>query len=394
MKGWGVRVYVNQHSTTNPPIVTAQYANPDQIDYADFAHNYTANLTVPANNAESPRNLYFYLYCTEFSPNTTTQSSIDNEILITTRTQDYWVATTQVPGGTNNVLYYDPANRLRVGRFQDGAITGFWSSDGPSFSSNLIYFRFGGVIGFDGNGRNGGAFGVTGGDYGQGSLRFLPQTQSITQYNDIPYYNSAGMDNTTPGYYISDPGYHNYDNVRMGKGDPCRLVGYMHTEIRAMTREQFDAAMAASQWRIATANENAIFAGGISAATFDQNVQTQAWYIYYQWNGLGVRPSPLSYNWLVAPANGSLRGIWLPVSLTEQKSPDGIYMAGTPFRNNAGQLVVTNPINANYWSGTVRSATEAYSIAQLDDTRLAPNNWRTMQDGLPVRCVRRNPTTP
>ncbi|MDR1671215.1 MAG: FimB/Mfa2 family fimbrial subunit [Alistipes sp.] len=391
MKGWGIRAYMGQHSTTNRPIVQAQYANPDQVNYADYAHNYTTNITVPPNNAESPRDIYFYLYCTEFSPDPGQQASIDNEILVSVRTQDYWVATTQAPGGTNNVLYYDPANRLRVGKFQDGAITGFWSSDGPSFSSNLIYFKFGGVIGFDGNGRNMGEFGVTGGDYGQGSLRFLPQQQSIGGYNDIPWYNSAGQDTTTPGYYISDPGYHNYDNVRVGKGDPCRLVGFQGPEIQRMTRDQFNAAMAASQWRIATANENAIFGGGIGATTFDERVVTQTWYTYYQWNGLGTRPTQFHYNWLVAPANGTMRGVWMPVSLTEQKSPDGVYMAGTPFRNNVGQLIVTNPVNVNYWSGTSRDGSTAYSIAQLDDTRFAPNNWRTMRDGLPVRCVRRNP---
>jgi hypothetical protein len=392
LKGWGVRVYVNQHSTTNPPLVQAQYANPDQINYADREHNYTTNLTVPGNNAESPRNLYFYLYSTEFSPDPTQQASINNEILISTRTQDYWVSTTQAPGGSNNVLYYDPTNRLRVGKYRDGAITGAWSSDGPSFSSNLLYFKFGSVVGFDGNGRNMGEFSVTGGDYNQGSIRFLLMLGTINTYNDIPWFNSNGTDPTTPGFYISDPSYHNYDNVRRGKGDPCRLVGYQAPEILNMTRAQFDAAMAASQWRAPTAKENAIFLGGAGAATFDETFLAGTWYTYTQWSGTGTPPS-YAYNWLVNPGN-TTNGLWAPVSQTEQKNPDGSYMAGTPFRNNVGQLIVTNPVNVNYWSGTSRDGFNAYSTAQLDAVRLAPNNWRTMRDGLIMRCVRRNPTTP
>jgi hypothetical protein len=69
-------------------------------------------------------------------------------------------------------------------------------------------------------------------------------------------------------------------------------------------------------------------------------------------------------------------------------------MASTPYRNNIGQLIVTNPQNANFWSGTSRDGQNAYNVAQLDETRLAPNNWRTMRDGLIMRCVRRNPTAP
>jgi hypothetical protein len=55
---------------------------------------------------------------------------------------------------------------------------------------------------------------------------------------------------------------------------------------------------------------------------------------------------------------------------------------------------VTNPQNANFWSGTSRDGQNAYNVAQLDDTHLSPNNWRTMRDGLIMRCVRRNPTSP
>ena len=65
-----------------------------------------------------------------------------------------------------------------------------------------------------------------------------------------------------PGFYISDPSYNNYERFRnYGRGDPCRLAGYLASEIRNWTEAQFNDAMERSEWRIATAKENALYVG-------------------------------------------------------------------------------------------------------------------------------------
>jgi hypothetical protein len=117
------------------------------------------------------------------------------------------------------ILYWD-GTRMQVGAW--GPVV----SGGKANMSNLLYFKFGGVVGVSNVvAPNGTAW------PGADAVKFNPVTGSpdYADYTTIPFWNGT---DTSDGY-ISSTSYHTKDNVLAGRGDPCKLVGLTITQIRA-----------------------------------------------------------------------------------------------------------------------------------------------------------------
>jgi hypothetical protein len=112
------------------------------------------------------------------------------------------------------ILYWD-GTRMQVGASEHigGVVT----------QSNILFFKFGSVVGFTNTS-------ITD-TWGTGDVKFNPPGGSYeansTGYTNIPAWNGTS---TTDGY-ISDPAYHKLDNVKAGRGDPCKLAGLTITDI-------------------------------------------------------------------------------------------------------------------------------------------------------------------
>ena len=147
-----------------------------------------------------------------------------------------------------------------------------------------LYFKFGSVVGIQQPAS------VT---FNLSDIVFNPLASpgSITGYGDgsgsnyttdlpgIPCYSNVNWNPYT--YFrnnVSSDSYHNLDNVKMGKGDPCRLIGMTANEIRGFTDDEDlytrEAALAAAGiggWRLPTNVENQRFSGQTSNVAYNQH---------------------------------------------------------------------------------------------------------------------------
>jgi hypothetical protein len=278
--------------------------------------------------------------------------------------------------GCADILYLAPDSTLSVGKWKDGQIT----------MQNLLFFKFGGVVGFTAPNPPAAYTWDVGAN--PGLIKFNPTTISFTSYTGNP----AGI----PGYTtnddynqganrvlnISDPAYHKAAFIRAGKGDPCKLVNLKPSTIKSMSDIQLNAHN--SGWRLATYVENLDFLRG-PAFWFDPLLinpslpNTTATY----WGSLGGRDG----GWF--PITGpreittgrTTRTInqhgFLPIT--------GYYTSQGQGNNNRG---VYNTIGSGaYWSGTVAESALGYRIL-FDQSFAYPTHRGNFANGHPVRCVR------
>jgi hypothetical protein len=141
---------------------------------------------------------------------------------------------------------------------------GKWTTQGGAANmSNLLYFKFGSVVGFTNTVAAEGTVWP-----GASAVKFNPPgtiyAATAAGYQSIPYWNGTDL---TDGF-ISSNGYHTVANVKAGRGDPCKLVGLTVEQIKAGTVDNTD-------WRLPTDAENAAYssptyvdgAGWISGTT-------------------------------------------------------------------------------------------------------------------------------
>jgi hypothetical protein len=282
-----------------------------------------------------------------------------------------------LPGGFGDILYFDASNVLRVGR---------WGKEiSTTNRNNIAFFKFGGAVGF----KNGATFSaaevvfnttntaVT--SYGSGST----DAQNSLAYNRVPAFWTT--DWSTGVRNISDPAYHNHTNVTVnGRGDPCKLAGYTGAQIAAMNPTQFIAIN--SGWRLATAEENAKFAGGPNSGWQLGNAA------YTHAHGT----TSTTYNFWVSSTNSPANpwgGGWFPIAGPSSTTPNtaGSFIGSTGIRSTNGQ--VTNHANNNSdisaWSGTPVSTTMGHYLSVVGST-IAPVATREFAYGKIVRCVRDN----
>ena len=404
LQGWGMRVYEGPYSPDKTPVVQQDFASQNSgttINAAGLPQNYATTVNIPANTSSTATKvLYFYQYASEF-PN------MDPALLLVgVRVQDYMPpnAPPVNGGGGADFIYFDASNRYRIGNIMDGSITASTqTSSGTGFTSNLALFKFGSIIGFDGNGVFGGQVGVM-----TGTIKFDPTNRAISRYQDILAFNnttSPAPPSTAPGTYIGDPGYNTYYNLmEFGLGDPCRLIGYNDAEVRAWTEDQWQAAMNASQWRIATAMENAYFIGGSGATSFDPTRPPTNWTRGTQFNntwtsiyGYGYQQGTTSNLYNFEVPNQTPARIAVPVVPGGQPLSSPMRVTGNSIRYApTGQLGLDNPLEVNFWSGTVAyNSTDTgqlgYGVVRVPGGNhyLYPSYQRQVNFGMPVRCVRR-----
>ena len=286
---------------------------------------------------------------------------------------------------SGDLLYFD-GNTLKLGN---------WGSEVNA--SNIAYFKFGGVVGFDGVG----AFNAA------TSVRFKPVNAAVTAYGNgntdadntlpnVPAFWSTdwkGSIGATPS--VTDPSYHNRDNVVLrGKGDPCMLVGYTGAQIAAMDEQAFNTMTSQSAWRLPTYKENMDFAGGNHNNKPTWQLGDPA-LLYHQNTGFNHDHANYYVSGAASPAN-PLAGGWFPMVQGAMPNTAGTFLPATGNRDTDGEIVAQGVIGS-YWSNTVRSdnwGTQLY----FGNSFMNPVNNMSYATGSTVRCVANitlsvNPTT-
>lgn len=148
-------------------------------------------------------------------------------------------------GGNARILYIDDQGKLQPRK-------DISSSIGKLTQENVLLFQGGSVVGMDA---------VTPEWADDGSVvKFNPSRVPVTTWSSVPGYTAAdytaGLTNT------SDPAYNNVANIRLGKGDPCALVGYSGAEIAAMSDAELQTVLDNAFLRLPTVLESVYFAGG------------------------------------------------------------------------------------------------------------------------------------
>ena len=292
------------------------------------------------------------------------------------------------PSGSADILYFDADTVLRCGRWSDGQIT----------MNNLLFFKFGSVIGFKAPSSTGTlsrANMVALIVYNPTTIQVIANANSgaIGAYHDnndkLPGIPSYEPPNHPAMMNISASIYHNVTNIRVGKGDPCKLVGLKPSQVRTMTDPALDAHN--SGWRMPTANENIDFVRAPAS-----------WYV----NG-SVILTPTPWN---NPAtywgqdNYGKYGGWFPIPGNRQHGPlERITQINT---NPNGFLPVTgsfdwvdsgnadtrtsynnNVTEGAYWSSDVNTNNQGKSFL-FNGSNLYPANWDHLHSGRAVRCVK------
>jgi len=169
----------------------------------------------------------------------------------------------------------------------------------------------------------------------------------ITDWASVPMYNGA---KDFPNI-VSDPKYHNPENVRLGKGDPCRLVGLNLKNIAnpafKLSAEHIDNGV----WRMPTPEENRDF------TEYQKTTDTDA-----HWTTFGGVP-------------GGMFPIGNP----------GKFLPQTGYRKESGQTYRDGW--TDYWSCKPETSTQAYTMVIAPD-RIYPTSKAVYHNALIIRCVR------
>jgi hypothetical protein len=113
-----------------------------------------------------------------------------------------------------------------------------------NYKTKMLCFKFGSVVGVD---LNGTAFSTA-------NIKFNP-TVGVTissTYSTVPSYTAA--DYTAGVTNVSATNYHTAANVKLGKGDPCKLVGLTVAQVKAGVIDN-------KSYRLPTTAENVAFVG-------------------------------------------------------------------------------------------------------------------------------------
>lgn len=264
----------------------------------------------------------------------------------------YVVNVTQY-GQAGDLLYFKSDGTLSIGRW--GTVT----------QNNIAQFKFGSVIGFTNT--------STSDTWDAGDVKF--NTTGATTYG--AYINVPFANFTTGRMNVSEGSYHNGVNVKLGKGDPCKLVGLTGAQVQSMTVAQLDAYN--SGWRLPTDNDWLDFIG-----------TPTSWYS----NTLGsntLYQSSCNY-WGAAP-NGLGSGCWFPIPgdrnattgrTIRNTSPSG-YIPAAGYRDLDGSTLYVGSF-CNYWSG---SSYNTYGFQpNINSTVANTHIGSNFAYGFPVRCVR------
>jgi hypothetical protein len=177
-----------------------------------------------------------------------------------------------------------------------------------------------------------------------------------TGWGTVPVYNDNGTDFNLSPNTVTPPLYHTKENVKLGKGDPCRLVGLDLAKIKnaADVSALTDADIDNGVWRLPTEDDNKLFSGRVV-----NGVYTEHWTEIDGING-GMFPDNINGN---ATTFLPAAGFRNPAGRVEQQSAHGDYWSSKPTKTTGSFLL--------FYAGTVH-----------------PLQYNPHAYGFPIRCVR------
>jgi hypothetical protein len=266
---------------------------------------------------------------------------------------------------STGILYFAGDGTLNVGVWDNNLIS----------LINAAFFKFGSVIGFENNTPSNSwpedgssiKFNPTMLQYGAGKdmTGYAPATFDATASTSLPYI---------PGYVAADypmnvtvaDGYVTPANIRLGKGDPCMLVGYSGEQLRAMTDAQLQTVLSNAKYRMATVDEWIEFVGGFPML-----------------QGSGHWTDNSRNAWIPAVAR-------FPVIDNAAGNQYQHILPALGFRGYLNGLGNSRGTAARYWTSTAKTATSGYRLMATSSTFEA-NAFRYSSEGYAIRCVRNMP---
>jgi hypothetical protein len=261
-------------------------------------------------------------------------------------------------GGSGELLYIAEDGTLSIG------IWGYKVTQ-----ENLLMFKFGSVIGMVASGSD---------DWVESNVKFNTTGADYSNYRNIPAFTESDW-SVVSRRDISDPSYHNGANVKIGKGDPCKLIGLKVLDIKNNMSAD-DISNYDSKWHMATADENVDFVGAptkfyVPGGGYDILLNNDATY----WG-----PGPL----------GNSNGGWFPipgernqeVDRTDLNTDMSGFLPVFGYRDFAGKIAKAS--TGYYWSSTAASVISGYYM-DINSGMVRPASSAVFDWGFTVRCVRK-----
>lgn len=218
-----------------------------------------------------------------------------------------------------------------------------------------LFFKFGSVVGiYSGNHANATLpAGANSDTFDSGDVAFNPTTTATYgTWDAVPYTDTETDINTA---------YHTLANVKAGKGDPCRLVGYTVQQIKDATAVPDNGI-----WRLPTNAENQAFSG--QTGYIDTTV--------HWWDPAGgTNPSPFS----------GVAGGEFP---SRNSGGAGKFLPASGYRLNSDGSIRNQGTNGHYWSSSPSTASLGYYL-YFYGSNVGPGHPNYSSYGFAVRCVRR-----
>jgi hypothetical protein len=295
-------------------------------------------------------------------------------------------------GRSADILYWDETDQmLKVGHWgkePDGTF-------GPVTSKNMIFTKFGSVVGFIADPETNGT-----GWSSSRDIKFNPTTTPTASMkwgnsthtslpNNIPnapedWYNYATLATAS----VSDPEYHNFDNVyNNGRGDICRLVGISKdklVEIAALPdADSRNAALNKidQRWRLPTALENHRFVGDQTTPSAYGNsisINNRRYWV--------TSSTTVSSPEIESGKGARRNGAYFPFGDTSMWEKDSEFLPAAGFRNTIG-AVNSQGSHGGYWSSTPYSNPYGCFL-YFYNGEVRPSGFGNYGSGFAVRCVR------
>jgi hypothetical protein len=301
---------------------------------------------------------------------------------LTVSQQQLETAPTQPLGLMAGILYFAPDGTLSIAEWDNSTVR----------RSNMAYFKFGSVIGFDGNWHNGSEswpadgsaihFNPTNLVYGNQITGYSPSTYNAATSNSLPYIPGYDGRSVAMSVYermsVSSPNYATVANLKAGRGDPCMLVGYTGAQLRAMNDGQLQTVLNNAAYRLPTFHENHVFTGAIDTGPNDY-LYTPGHFTTSAYDDRNTRAFQVGRFPALEDAGGGDRFLYsLPVADTRHERSGSMDDDGDEIRGRywSSNRAVDN--NGDY-------VDQAYAVV-FDEEYLYPNNSANFSYGMSIRC--------
>ncbi len=242
------------------------------------------------------------------------------------------------------MLFFNEEGRLSLGSFDNDVIK----------LANTAYFKFGSVIG---------ANGLAGAFDGATMIAFNPSEKSVSAWEDITYYAEADWNANIKD--TSSDAYNTYSNIRQGKGDPCRLIGYTADEIKNMSNATLQTVLNNAKYRMPTLEDNNALVG----------LEKQVYW------------SPDYTDHHVVKSGNATDPDYAIFPLDIAPGAEGSYnLVAAGRRNDSTGAVTSQGAGGRYWASNAYTSTRGYYL-HIAELYVFPANYGVAAFGYAVRCV-------